>query len=117
MKVFKNLSITAAALLLTLPVISGHHEEGAKDPMKKNVMTAKKWVEAGYTSKDKAINTSGKVAKAKKKTDLLTPFFIKTFFICSFRGFETNKITANRLPICMAMSRLKSFLRPITNLL
>ena len=68
-------------------------------------------------SKDKAINTSGKVAKAKKKTDLLTPFFIKTFFICSFRGFETNKITANRLPICMAMSRLKSFLRPITNLL
>ena len=41
MKVFKNFSITAAALLLTLPVISGHHEEGMKDPMKKNVMTAK----------------------------------------------------------------------------
>jgi hypothetical protein len=55
MKLFKNLSITAVALLLTLPVISGHHEEGAKDPMKKNVMTAKKWVEAGYTSKDKAM--------------------------------------------------------------
>ena len=55
MKAFKNLSITAVALLLTLPVISGHHEEGAKDPMKKNVMTAKKWVEAGYTSKDKAM--------------------------------------------------------------
>ena len=49
MKAFKNLSITAVDLLLTLPAISGHHEEGAKDPMKKNVMTAKKWVEAGYT--------------------------------------------------------------------
>ena len=55
MKVFINLSITAAALLLTLPAISGHHEEGAKDPMMKNVMTAKKWVEAGYTSKEKAM--------------------------------------------------------------
>ena len=42
MKAFKNLSITALALLFTLPVISGHHEEGTKDPMKKNVMTAKK---------------------------------------------------------------------------
>ena len=51
MKVFKNLSITALAMLLTLPVISMHHEEGAKDPMMKNMMTAKKWVEAGYTSK------------------------------------------------------------------
>ena len=47
MKVFKNLSITALAMLLTLPVISMHHEEGAKDPMMKNMMTAKKWIEAG----------------------------------------------------------------------
>ena len=44
MKVFKNLSITALAMLLTLPVISMHHEEGAKAPMMKNMMTAKKWV-------------------------------------------------------------------------
>ena len=46
MKAFKNLSITAIALLLSMPAISGHHEEGADNPMKKNVMTAKKWVEA-----------------------------------------------------------------------
>ena len=55
MKVFKNLSITTLAMLLTLPVMSMHHEEGTKDPMMKNMMTAKKWVEAGYTSKDKAM--------------------------------------------------------------
>ena len=55
MKAFKNLSITAIALLLSMPTISGHHEEGADNPMKKNVMTAKKWVEAQYTSKDKTL--------------------------------------------------------------
>lgn len=55
MKSIKILSITSIALLLTLPVISGHHEEGANNPMKKNVMTAKKWVEAQYTSKEKTL--------------------------------------------------------------
>ena len=55
MKVFKNLSITAIVLLLSMPAISGHHEEGSDNPMKKNVMTAKKWVEAQYTSKDKTL--------------------------------------------------------------
>ena len=55
MKAFKNLLITAIALLLSMPAISGHHEEGADNPMKKNVMTAKKWVEAQYTSKDKTL--------------------------------------------------------------
>ena len=39
MKVFKNLSITTLAMLLTLPVMSMHHEEGTKDPMMKNMMT------------------------------------------------------------------------------
>ena len=64
MKSIKSLSITSIALLLTLPVISGHHEEGANNPMKKNVMTAKKWVEAQYTSKEKTL----KMVKKHRKT-------------------------------------------------
>lgn len=55
MKAFKNLSITAITLLLSMSAFGGHHEEGADNPMKKNVMTAKKWVEAQYTSKDKTL--------------------------------------------------------------
>lgn len=59
-------------------------------------------------SKNKPINISGIVAKINKETDFLIPFFLRMLWVFSFNGLATNKITAKRLPICMAMSRLKS---------
>ena len=50
-------SCLALSIFLALPALSGHHEnKGDGDsPMMKNAATAKNWIKAQYTSKDKAL--------------------------------------------------------------
>ena len=68
-------------------------------------------------SKNKAIKIRGIVAKSRKKIEFVIPIFFKTLLVLSFKGLTTNKMTARRLPICIAMSKLRLLLIPITNLL
>ena len=68
-------------------------------------------------SKNKAIIISGMVPKEIKKNDFVIPYFLNAVCVFRFIGLAKIKITANKLPKCMAMSIPKLLLRPITNLL